>query len=676
MSSTNSFIRQNDSLGHLTRRRSRTSLQLDPSRPIYSLYGHSVRNVNPDLTAFPPQPPKPPSDESSSRGSSPFDPSRIGIPLPINCNYTNLYSSSGFDLMRALAYVVNRPNPQIDIGPVDTSTALVVVDARKPDLPIIHVSASFSVLTGYEDWEICGRNCRVLQSPPNAEPITKGSKRKYSDPTAAYHMKAHIMAGKESQSSIVNYRKNGEPFVNLVTVIPITWGSDEIAYYIGFQVDLLQQPNAILSHKAHGTYMTHHNMSTKVQERIVPLPEEASRIEEINLPPAPLQPAPRGRPPLQIQASVSNPHSTAVPDIQSLRSDFKTVLNENRDLVMVVSLKGTLFYVSAACQSMLGYEEDELVNQNISSFCHTGDLTGVLRQLKEAGNTAHTPIDMIFRAVAKSRTFWMEAQGQLHVEAGKGRKYVVLVGRERILAPLSWAAIYSRGGLGDREFWTKLSLDGMCLYSTASVREVLGFSSDAMLGKMMSRMAPVAQQAQIMKAIRDAWSGSIVITLAVSLTSRDGGVVECMADFYPPRLAPLSQLNATSADSDPMSGPSSSNSAAVPPVVYCQINEIASANRRAMAMPSPSASPLQPLSNQVPASDGLTNSSLVLANPVNQTSRGSETCLIKSLPATGNTFAFSESKDNVFNELDTSKKTAWKSVPVTFSLSMRCIPKF
>lgn len=224
-------------------RRSSHTPMLDPTRPVYSLYGHSVKSVKPDSTSFPSHLSTPTSDDRKSWLGTPFDPTRLGIQLPVNSNYENIYSSSGFDLMRALANVVNRPNPQIDVGPVDTSTALVVVDARKPDLPIIFASASFSTLTGYENCEIVGQNCRFLQSPRSSGPVLKGGKRKHSDQTAVYHMKAHILAGKESQSSIINYRKDGRPFVNLVTVIPITWGSNEIAYYVGFQVDLVQQPS-------------------------------------------------------------------------------------------------------------------------------------------------------------------------------------------------------------------------------------------------------------------------------------------------------------------------------------------------------------------------------------------------------------------------------------------------
>ncbi|KAH9807869.1 putative white collar 1 photoreceptor [Melampsora americana] len=636
----------------------KSSFHLDPSKPVFSLYGHSVQCINPDLSPFPSEISSSSSSEDYQRRSeSPFDASRIGLELPLNCNYPNIYSSSGFDLMRALAYVANRPNPQIDIGAVDTSTALVIVDARKKDLPIVFASASFSTLTGYENYEIVGQNCRFLQFPRSAGLAKKGSKRKHSDSNAVYHMKAHIMAGKESQSSIINYRKNGQPFVNLVTVIPIQWGSDEIAYYVGFQVDLVQQPNAIMANKGNGTYMAH---SLSTEAKCLPAPIlKSSKIQEIReIRPLPVSPPNSQHSGLLVQnlPPVVSRRVSALPDTKSLKSDFKTVLYQNHDLVMVVSLKGTLFYVSSACQRMLEYEEEDLVNQNISSFCHSGDLTGVLRQLKEVGNTAHTPLDLIFRAVTKTkRIFWMEAQGQLHVEAGKGRKYVVLVGRERTMGPLSWNAIKELGGLGDCEFWTKLSLDGMCLHTTASIRDVLGYDSEDLLGKMLPKMSSEADGPKILKAVRDVWHGLTVVTVAHVLINREGRMVNCISHFYPPRLiSSHPEFESHDATSN------SSNPAGAPPVIYCQINEAGSAQRKAAAIPSELMAPSQP-----PASahdESYPNTSILIGSdainsklsPPHVTSLGgsderpSEPYLSRSTI-----------EDNLFAALDTSKKTAW-----------------
>jgi hypothetical protein len=87
-----------------------------------------------------------------------------------------------------------------------------------------------------------------------------GSKRKYTDPNAVYHLKTHIQSGKETQASIINYRKDGSPFINLVTVVPISWDTDEIAYFVGFQVDLVEQPNAILEKMRNGTYVVNYSL--------------------------------------------------------------------------------------------------------------------------------------------------------------------------------------------------------------------------------------------------------------------------------------------------------------------------------------------------------------------------------------------------------------------------------
>jgi len=127
--------------------------------------------------------------------------------------------------------VATRPNPEVNIGAVDMSCAFVVCDARKFDCPIIYCSATFERLTGYTKHEILGRNCRFLQSPDGI--VTPGVKRKYVDDDAVYYLKSRCERRDESQISLINYRKGGQPFMNLLTTIPITWDSPDIAYFVG-----------------------------------------------------------------------------------------------------------------------------------------------------------------------------------------------------------------------------------------------------------------------------------------------------------------------------------------------------------------------------------------------------------------------------------------------------------
>jgi hypothetical protein len=119
---------------------------------------------------------------------------------------------------------------------------------------------------------------RFLQSPDGV--TAQGSKRAYTDEEAVWNLKKWTSAGKESQTSLINYRKGGRPFINLITMfvpppsrlsrtiltrlpsrsIPITWDSSDIAYFVGFQVDLVDQPTAILEKMKNGTYIVNYSV--------------------------------------------------------------------------------------------------------------------------------------------------------------------------------------------------------------------------------------------------------------------------------------------------------------------------------------------------------------------------------------------------------------------------------
>jgi PAS domain-containing protein len=123
------------------------------------------------------------------------------------------------------------------------SCAFVVCDITKHDLPIVYCSDVFERLTGYSRFEILGRNCRFLQAPDGK--VQAGVKRKYVDNSSVLILKNKINKRSEVQLSIINYRKGGQPFMNLLTMIPVTWDTDEYRYYVGFQVDLVEQPSSV-----------------------------------------------------------------------------------------------------------------------------------------------------------------------------------------------------------------------------------------------------------------------------------------------------------------------------------------------------------------------------------------------------------------------------------------------
>jgi len=180
----------------------------------------------------------------------PFNPPAGGFPSTMNSNsltktqFKNAYSSTGFDMLGVLMRVATRPNPKVDIGSVDLSCAFVVCDAQMDDNPIVYCSENFERLTGYTRHMILGRNCRFLQSPDGN--VEAGVKRKYVDDTSILYLKNTVNTRTEAQISLINYRRGGQPFMNLLTMIPIAWEpGGPIRYFVGFQVDLVEQPGSM-----------------------------------------------------------------------------------------------------------------------------------------------------------------------------------------------------------------------------------------------------------------------------------------------------------------------------------------------------------------------------------------------------------------------------------------------
>lgn len=79
-----------------------------------------------------------------------------------------------------------------------------------------------------------------------------------------------LNAGKECQASLINYRRGGIPFINLVTVVPIPWDGTDIVYHVGFQIDLVEQPNAILRNMRDGSYQVNYTVGNPPQAPLKP----------------------------------------------------------------------------------------------------------------------------------------------------------------------------------------------------------------------------------------------------------------------------------------------------------------------------------------------------------------------------------------------------------------------
>ncbi|KAF3060892.1 White collar 1 protein [Daldinia childiae] len=146
--------------------------------------------------------------------------------------YPGLYAPSGFDMMSILIRVMTRPNPVIELGPIDASCALIMCDLQQQDYPIVYASGPFTELTGYSPSEVIGLNCRFLQAPGGR--VRKQSPRKHVHKDVLKRMRRSVEANEELAVEIVNFKKNGDRFVNVLTMIPVHWDSQTPRYSVGF----------------------------------------------------------------------------------------------------------------------------------------------------------------------------------------------------------------------------------------------------------------------------------------------------------------------------------------------------------------------------------------------------------------------------------------------------------
>ncbi|KAI8463717.1 MAG: putative blue light receptor [Monoraphidium minutum] len=101
----------------------------------------------------------------------------------------------------------------------------VVADATLPDCPLVYASESFYQMTGYGPDEVLGHNCRFLQGEG-------------TDPAEVTKLREAIKSGSPVSVRLLNYRKDGTPFWNLLTMTPIKTPDGQVSKIVGVQVDV------------------------------------------------------------------------------------------------------------------------------------------------------------------------------------------------------------------------------------------------------------------------------------------------------------------------------------------------------------------------------------------------------------------------------------------------------
>ncbi len=126
---------------------------------------------------------------------------------------------------------------------------IVITDPNQPDNPIVYVNPAFERVTGYAAGEVVGRNCRLLQGEG-------------TEPAAVAAVRQAVREARTDTVELLNYRKDGTPFWNCLSISPITDAAGRLTHFVGVQRDVtaaraareeLQASHALLSAIIDGT---------------------------------------------------------------------------------------------------------------------------------------------------------------------------------------------------------------------------------------------------------------------------------------------------------------------------------------------------------------------------------------------------------------------------------------
>ncbi|WP_223275985.1 PAS domain S-box protein [Algoriphagus aquimarinus] len=115
----------------------------------------------------------------------------------------------------------------------NTKDAVLITEAEPYDEPgpkIIYVNEAFTKMTGYEAEEVIGKSPRILQGPnSNKEDLAKlGSALRNWEP---------------HETTILNYKKNGEEFWTNFTVTPVANEKGWYTHWVAIERDVTEQKN-------------------------------------------------------------------------------------------------------------------------------------------------------------------------------------------------------------------------------------------------------------------------------------------------------------------------------------------------------------------------------------------------------------------------------------------------
>lgn len=143
-------------------------------------------------------------------------------------------------------------------GMESSPSGILMIDAQQPGMPIVFANPAFYRMTGYEPAEVIGNHSRFLRG-------------RDTDPKAVDAIRIAMQEQRDVNVTLLNYRKNGQPFWNHLVVSPVFNPDGTCTHFIGIHQDITHEKEQ----EAQLAYQATHDLLTG-------LPNYSAFTEQLN----------------------------------------------------------------------------------------------------------------------------------------------------------------------------------------------------------------------------------------------------------------------------------------------------------------------------------------------------------------------------------------------------------
>ena len=145
-----------------------------------------------------------------------------------------------------------------------TTDGIFIIDAIDPNFPFIYANQSYYKMSGYAKGEILGKNYFSHYGL-------------FTDPRFLDEIKHTLLHGKSFFGEMLQFRKNGEKYWNLLRITPVRDVSGTITHYVGIKTDISLMRQRDLEIKEQHEELMHVTRVGKLAEFVSSLAHEISQ---------------------------------------------------------------------------------------------------------------------------------------------------------------------------------------------------------------------------------------------------------------------------------------------------------------------------------------------------------------------------------------------------------------